>query len=153
MFNQENFFKNTTVDFKGCKKPKRPPDYISYSKSFIDYIKYVNKVTKNKFKIKTPRDYRHNECRLKNYDLLSLEEWRLSPLSNVRVSSMYWYGTNSKGSYVIRSSDHWSSFKGFNKLRGLKGCGKIVECYWRLKTNSNKRIKVGKAYFKNFKEV
>ena len=34
MITFENFFIKTEAIFKGCKKPKRKPDYISYS---IDY--------------------------------------------------------------------------------------------------------------------
>lgn len=30
---ETNFFKNTFVVFKGCREPKRPPDFISYKKN------------------------------------------------------------------------------------------------------------------------
>ena len=52
--------------------------------------------------------------------------------------SKYWYGSNTKGTYVIRSSDHWSvGFSKGYKHRFIEeiqthedGCGRISLCYW-----------------------
>lgn len=51
--------------------------------------------------------------------------------------SVYWYGQDSTGGYVVRSSDHWS----------CRDCGNIASCYWRINGTGN----TGKAYFDNFK--
>lgn len=32
MFTEFNFFKKTRASFKGCKRPRRKPDYISYDR-------------------------------------------------------------------------------------------------------------------------
>ena len=89
-----------------------------------------------------------------------------------KSGSSYWYGTDKKGSYVIRKSDHWS--KGFS--RGVlkmyerrssvytelcsiqKGCGKIASCYWSLfypkHEEPETRLEVsGKAYLTSFKKM
>jgi hypothetical protein len=36
--NKNNFYLNTFAVFKGCKTPKREPDYISYNKRYSDVI-------------------------------------------------------------------------------------------------------------------
>ena len=91
-----------------------------------------------------------------------------------KSGSSYWYGTDKKGSYVIRKSDHWS--KGFSrgiykysylqrfdqKIKYLcteqKGCGKIASCYWSLFYPKNEepetKLEVsGKAYLTFFKKM
>lgn len=93
-----NFFLATKARFKGCKRPKRDPDYISYG--------------------------RYEE-----------------------ISSEYWYGTNKKGSYIIRDSGHWSSS---NQKFDVIECGKIASCYWWLVTNK-KNTRCGKAYLNAFR--
>lgn len=67
--------------------------------------------------------------------------------------SLYWYGRDKKGSYVIRSSDHWSLLTNkFGKLiYSYVNCGSIASCFWKLKTTSEEKL-VGKAYFKDFSE-
>ena len=106
-FDSSNFYLGTKAKFKGCKRPKRDPDYISYS--------------------------RYEE-----------------------ISSEYWYGSDKKGSFVIRSSEHWSNS---NKWSEVFTCKKIVTCYWWLITNlknkyhhnnSSFESHCGKAYFKDF---
>ena len=64
MITYSTFFIGTIAVFKGCKTPKRKPNYISY----------------NRFGI---------------------------------VSSSYYYGSDKKGDYVIRVSDHWSAYSDF----------------------------------------
>ena len=32
MYIKDNFYKKTRATFKGCKKPKRKPDYVSYDR-------------------------------------------------------------------------------------------------------------------------
>lgn len=101
---KDNFFISTKVFFKGCKEPKRKPDYISKTR-------YGS------------------------------------------VSSVYWYGKNKHGSFVIRKSDHWSAYKDFLNTH-KKGCNKIRSCLWFLKTNHNLGDFIcGKAYFYDFKNI
>jgi hypothetical protein len=42
MINQFNFFKHTSAVFKGCKKPKRKADYISYDRFYLE--NYAEKI-------------------------------------------------------------------------------------------------------------
>lgn len=103
---QDNFYLGTKCKFKGCKSPKREPDYVSCTRS------------------------------------------------GMKVSSMYWYGQNKNGAYVIRSSDHWSDSN--DPVASIRG--KIASCYWWLTTNSKSAYEgpgydmwfTGKAYFKDF---
>lgn len=97
-----NYFRQTMATFKGCKTPKRKPDYISYDKQ------------------------------------------------SDSVSSNYWYGTDKRGDYVIRESNHWSNYKGFDNNHPVKGCGMVASCKWMIKTNNNSRCIAGKAYFTDF---
>jgi hypothetical protein len=66
--------------------------------------------------------------------------------------SKYYYGTNKRGEYVIRVSNHWS---GDN--HGYRwGVRNIASCYWPLRDNSSKEEReerAGKAYFKDFSLV
>lgn len=80
-----NYFEASIATFKGCKMPKREPDYISISK------------------------------------------W------SGNISSVYWYGKDKKGDYVIRLSDHWITIKSFANSRKIIGCESIASCFWRLK--------------------
>ena len=93
-----NFFLNTTAYFKGCKKPKRKPDYVSDS------------------------------------------------------GSEYWYSEDKKGKFVIRNSNHWVSYKNFDRKSKVIQCMSIASCFWFLKTNEySKPSYAGKCYLKNFK--
>ena len=97
---QGNFYLGTKCRFKGCKRPKRKADFISYNK--------------------------YGE-----------------------ISSEYWYGSDTKGNYVIRSSEHWSN----SNNKHVFSCNRIVSCYWWLITNSNSFLfknYCGKAYFSSF---
>ena len=107
----DDFFIGTFATFKGCKVPKREPDYISKSR----------------------------------YD--------------GEISSMYWYGEDSRGQYVIRASDHWVMMYEFKKNKKQHDCNLIASCLWNLKTNYKDSIKVsyktfhaGKCYLKDFKD-
>jgi len=55
------------------------------------------------------------------------------------VSSVYWFGTDQGGDFVIRESTHW---------------GSVASCFWkiRLKRSYVGVKKCGKAYFKDFKK-
>lgn len=57
-----------------------------------------------------------------------------------QVSSVYWYGTDTNGEYVIRMSQHWGIVAHFNK--------------WLLDGNTQNytTAKAGKCYFKNFQK-
>lgn len=90
-----NFFSCTFAVFKGCKQPKREPDFISYDKR------------------------------------------------TGKKSSMYWYGSNKNGNYVIRKSDHWT------KINGDVECKFIASCVWELKYS--RPTHCGKAYFSTFR--
>lgn len=152
MINKENFFKKTSARFKGCNIPNKTPDFISYNKNFFEYLKYVDKKTRRKFEIRTPTDFKYlSQKILDEYGVLSYERWKSSKYSKNKVSSAYWYGENSKGAYVIRLSDHWSDYKDFDNQNKTEGCGNIVDCNWSIKTNNHKKLKAGKAYFKDFK--
>lgn len=98
MYTHKNYFLKTKGKFKGCKRPKRNPDYTS---------KYRG-----------------------------------------RVSSEYWYGTDSKGPYVVRDSTHWS---GSNHHETFC-CQKIASCYWWLTTNGKSNFTCGKIYLSSLKK-
>jgi hypothetical protein len=75
----------TRGTFRGCKKPKRKPDYGSAS------------------------------------------------------GSQYWYGTDKKGDYVIRCSNHWTNVcviydKKVNSYTN-RNCKRIATSLWKIKTN------------------
>jgi hypothetical protein len=55
------------------------------------------------------------------------------------VSSLYWYGTDKRGDYVIRDSDHWANIN----------CKHIAKCVWFL--YYHKQTSAGKCYFSKFK--
>lgn len=83
-----------------------------------------------------------------------------------RVSSEYWYGEDSVGSYVIRFSDHWASrfprpkVQGFGskakqeaKLLELSHLRWIASCKWFLKNQfaaDGSENSCGKCYLKDF---
>lgn len=76
--------------------------------------------------------------------------------------SMYWYGSNKKGEYVIRLSNHWSAIN--NNI----GCKSISSCWFniigqfdastsdsvlngRYVRKRNNQTITGKAYFSDFR--
>jgi len=102
----DNFYCTTEAIFKGCKTPKRKPDYISYD---------------------------------------SLYEGR--------ISSRYWYGKDSFGSFVIRESNHWVKTKKIGSNNITKNCKSIGSCQWNLKTNNEIKNTSGKCYLSEFKNI
>ena len=100
-----DFYKNTRCEFKACRIPKRPPNFVSYTKKG-------------------------------------------------EVSSVYWYGYNRNGYYVIRLSDHWcrvsKNLKNCNEqMHG--NCDRIASCWWSLVGNSSTMC--GKAYKSDFTKI
>lgn len=75
------------------------------------------------------------------------------------ISSRYWYGNNRLGDYVIRESNHWSSYINNNTNTATNGCGTIgrTNCFWILRLSFIKlnkdKLYTAKAYFKDFKEL
>jgi hypothetical protein len=55
------------------------------------------------------------------------------------VSSVYWYGTDKNGDYVVRGSAHW---------------GSVSKCFWTLagSTANSKEFRYGKCYFADMRE-
>lgn len=71
-----------------------------------------------------------------------------------KKSSSYWYGTDSKGDYIIRQSNHWSSNLTSKVL--TKGCGFIRSTYWILKSfkgRTKPASNTGKIHLSNFKII
>jgi hypothetical protein len=102
MVDLSNFFISTQAVFKGCKIPKRKPDYVSDS------------------------------------------------------GSIYWYGENKKGSYVIRQSDHWVNLKKIGNNTIIRQCARIATCQWHLKTNHpgmGEETIAGKCYLGDFQKI
>ncbi|CAL2105470.1 hypothetical protein T190115A13A_160003 [Tenacibaculum sp. 190524A02b] len=66
--------------------------------------------------------------------------------------SMYWYGENRLGQYVIRCSDHWVIVSNPQKKEVYNDCFSIASCSWNLRQSKkeNKRYKSGKAYLSEF---
>lgn len=67
--------------------------------------------------------------------------------------SLYWYGTDRNGKYVIRYSDHWLMRNRIysNNLISTyapRECKRIASCLWKLKTN--KLSNCGKCYLNDF---
>jgi hypothetical protein len=66
--------------------------------------------------------------------------------------SRYWYGSNQRGPYVIRLSNHWSHRKNFNTRRTCD-CKYVASCVWNILTNNANTLVAGKSYFKFFKKI
>lgn len=67
--------------------------------------------------------------------------------------SKYWYGSDKKGAFVIRKSNHWSKL-GNKKYKHVQIKANISSCYWVLNLADNTPIKheyAGKCYFADFK--
>jgi hypothetical protein len=166
MITKDNYYLNTFAVFKACKRPKRKPDFISYSKdvkmlkitidSIREYIDrtegaynnchYINEkgveFIENQFKISSPLIF--NELML--YEINGKADIHYSP-----ISSEYWYGSDKNGDYIIRSSDHWS------KRNEEIDCRNVASCIWNLfvpkKSKHIERGKCcGKAYIHWFKK-
>ena len=103
MITLDNFYMSTRANFKGCKKPKRKPNYVSKDR-------------------------------------------------DGNTSSMYWYGEDSYGKYVIRYSNHWCNITNFNKDH-YRDCKRISTCQWSIKTNNHEHWKAGKCYLSDFKSL
>lgn len=160
--NQYNYYTNTLAIFKGCKVPKRKPDFISHSKHNSCYYIPTNEI--KQFIIKSEYNY----ITLNDEGITFLTETYGIPLKHANeikrgyndknkecicfdcypISSKYWY-TNE---YVIRASNHWVNITNFEN-KGVKfDCNSIASCMWHLKTNNtNDEVKGGKCYFKDFK--
>jgi len=76
-----------------------------------------------------------------------------------RISSEYWYGSNKQGEYVIRRSNHWSSYIDNKNTTTIQGCGTIgkTDCFWSIKFPITQyeegKYYTAKAYFKTFKDI
>lgn len=76
--------------------------------------------------------------------------------------SEYWYGTNRKGEYVIRYSDHWCAKHNPSSYSALSWsqCRRVASCRWFLRASDRHTVNLscrewfaGKAYFSRFKRV
>ena len=79
--------------------------------------------------------------------------------------SLYWYGSDNNGDYVIRKSDHWCQLNDTLTKTKTKQLKRIKDCRWNISFYSNnfilKRRKfqlkqsfiVGKIYLKNLNNV
>lgn len=65
------------------------------------------------------------------------------------ISSMYWYGEDKNGQYVIRHSDHWSHVH-TKDWHCLTECIRVARCYWVLYGKDVESC-CGKCHLKNFK--
>lgn len=123
MFNQDNFYNNAKAVFKGCKIPKRKPDYISYNRYGEVSSRYwytdsgVVRASDHWSKYRTINDGRPH----KNMDkILHSKSYINEPLcQNVEE--------------VFSRTDY-----------RMYGCGDITSCYWELKTNN---INLNKIFF------
>jgi hypothetical protein len=77
-----------------------------------------------------------------------------------KSGSQYWYGSNSKGQYVIRESDHWICRTLFNDGKKKKRfidreCKSIASCQWRIKCKkADNYVPIcGKAYLSDFRKI
>jgi len=64
--------------------------------------------------------------------------------------SVYWYGENKRGKYVIRCSDHWT-----RENHGKRDCRRIASCQWEiigkdLHSYSSFSFMTGKCYLSTF---
>lgn len=74
------------------------------------------------------------------------------------ISSLYWYGKDKKGEFVIRESGHWTMRNGIYSQRinsfRTRECRKIASCIWKLKTTlSTSKYAAGKCYLKDFAQI
>jgi hypothetical protein len=75
------------------------------------------------------------------------------------ISSAYWYGSDNKGSYVIRKSNHWVKHR--NDKLEITGadCNMIASCNWQIKKSKNSNYGnkettlTGKCYLSKFKKL
>ena len=67
--------------------------------------------------------------------------------------SRYWYGTDKKGSFIIREADHWVNIYNHKMKKIAKEARNIASCEWSIKTNSNENSKTGKCYLEDFKKI
>lgn len=67
-----------------------------------------------------------------------------------KSGSMYWHGTNSKGQYMIRFSDHWSRIFYRRKYSSfpIKTIKKVSKSIWLLKSGD-----CGKIHTHNLKTI
>lgn len=92
---QDNFFLGTKCRFKGCKRPKRVPDYISYNN--------------NKKGRGISSEYWYNEDKKGKYVIRCSAHWSSSNEMQVhfckKISFCYWWLiTNCKNAYDNDSS-------------------------------------------------
>ena len=131
MFTFENFFIETYGKWKACKTPTREPDYVSYRRRSTSVSSEVFEIFKER------PDYKFASCD---------EDWEFGSRYMNLASSVYWYGENKRGKYVIRLSDHWSNR---NKR---PDCGRIASCYWDLSSpNGSDYWQAGKIYLNDLK--
>ncbi len=105
--NFNNFFMESRGYWKPCKKPKRKEDYVSKTKKFLftDY----------------PENFSHLKILVQDIASNRVEKYYIQYETD-EVSSMYWYGKDHKGFYVIRFSNHW---------------GRVAKCNWQRRTDFN----------------
>ena len=134
MICQKNFYENTTAVFKGCKIPKREPDYISYNRfsgevsSRYWYTKSgVIRASDHWSEYRTFNDGRKNKYMQEAY--------------NISSTSVH---------YKDKIFNNEAKKSSKNSNDNFFGCGNIASCRWKLKTN-NKHIK--DAFFYNDVEM
>jgi len=167
MYTTYNYYDNTKTIFKGCKTPKRNADYISYSSRQKDIVIPFNEIQKYLLKLQDPKTketyytlntkgiyyveskYGNTEEFTRKIHLNKTKSY--CTIAGFPISSKYWHGKNSKGSFIIRQSNHWSYITNFNGDYEY-GCGKVASCFWTLKTNNNEdTTNTGKSYLQSFK--
>jgi len=124
--NNKNYYLGTKANFKKAKKPKRKPDYTSYSgrKKFISDFSIWNEIYDGDFwySVKSDPNTAHNISEIYNipddeeldtiFDIDG-DHWELLEIiydgilirKMEKISSEYWY--TKKG--VYRKSNHWGN--------------------------------------------
>lgn len=124
-------------------------------KPIIDLDKFISKfkgkIVKDCFLEEQLGDFYHNtRCEFTACSIPKRPPNFVSYNKDREVSSIYWFGKNKKGYYVIRLSDHWCRISKNikNCSEQLIDCDRIASCWWTLVGNSSTMC--GKAYKSDF---
>lgn len=122
---KEDFFLGTIAKFKGCKPPKRKPDFVSYNKYgeiSSEYWYTDNAVIR--------RSNHWSKIHTIGFKPFDRGFYELYPRSQ---------GTN------------WLDRECRARALSAKECGRVGYCKWSIATNVNEEVLTGKCLFKHFK--
>ena len=136
-YDQNNFFEDTVAYFKGCKRPRRQPDYVSYNRrgqisSCYWYTpRGVIRASNHWSTLFIKELTEEKEIFVKSEK--PARRWQVNGhYEKVTIQKQYYRNCQDDSSKIIQ-------------------CGKVASCIWSIRSTKDEKILCGFCKWENFK--